>query len=57
MGLFKRDSFKQTKFKGQYVFPNFGYGLYNLDTPRDLTEQLTSLALTGGRNIWSEKVT
>lgn len=55
MGLFKRDSFKQTKFRGQYVFPNFGYGLYNLDTPRDLSDQLTSLALTGGRNVWSEK--
>lgn len=36
-------------------FVDFSKGLYLLDTPRALPEQLQSLAMTGGRNIWSEK--
>lgn len=36
-------------------FIDFSKGLYLIDTPRSLPEQLTSLAMTGGRNIWSEK--
>ncbi|MBQ2350086.1 MAG: hypothetical protein II393_02300 [Cytophagales bacterium] len=55
MSLFKKPTYKASPFKGNYVFSNFAYGLYNLDTPRDLTEQLTSLAMTGGRNCWTEK--
>lgn len=55
MGLFKRQSYKPSKITGDYIFSNFSYGLYNLDTPRGLGEQLTSLALTGGRNVWTEK--
>lgn len=40
---------------GNYVFADFSGGLYLLDTPRGLGEQLATLALVGGRNIWSEK--
>ena len=39
----------------QALFTDFSKGLYLLDTPRGYGDQLTSLALTGGRNIWSEK--
>lgn len=37
------------------IFADFSKGLYLLDTPRNYVEQLQSLAITGGRNIWSEK--
>ena len=40
----------------QALFTDFSKGLYLLDTPRGYGDQLTSLALTGGRNVWSEKV-
>lgn len=43
------------KNDGSYIFSDFSKGLYLIDTPRGLGEQLGSLALTGGRNIWSEK--
>lgn len=46
---------KAVKDKGTYVFADFSHGLYNLDTPRLLGEQLGSLALIGGRNVISEK--
>lgn len=37
------------------MFTDFSEGLYLLDTPRDINEQVGSLALIGGRNICSEK--
>lgn len=40
---------------GNYVFADFSGGLYLLDTPRSMGEQLATLALVGGRNVWSEK--
>lgn len=40
---------------GNYIFADFSGGLYLLDTPRSIGEQLSTLALVGGRNIWSEK--
>lgn len=40
---------------GNYIFADFSGGLYLLDTPRSMGEQLATLALVGGRNIWSEK--
>lgn len=40
---------------GQWIFSDFSKGLYLLDTPRNITEQLYSLAMTGGRNCWAEK--
>ena len=43
------------KNDGTYIFGDFSHGLYLLDTPRTINEQLASLALTGGRNIWAEK--
>lgn len=55
MVKFKPLNIKPTKDKGTYVFGDFSIGLYYLDTPRLLGEQLTSLALVGGQNIWSEK--
>lgn len=55
MGTFKRSLPKVQKFQGDYTFADFSYGLYNLDTPRSLPEQVSSLALTGGRNVWIEK--
>lgn len=39
----------------QALFTDFSAGLYLLDTPRGYGEQLSSLALIGGRNVWSEK--
>lgn len=55
MVKFKPLSIKQSKNNGSYVFGNFDIGLYYLDTPRFLGEQLSSLALVGGQNIWAEK--
>lgn len=55
MSLFKRANYGATKFDGNYIFSDFSYGLYNLDTPRSLPEQIKSLALIGGRNVWTEK--
>lgn len=55
MGLFKRQSYRGSKFDGDFIFSDFSYGLYNLDTPRGLSEQLTTLAITGGRNVWTER--
>ena len=46
---------KTKKNDGSYIFGDFSYGLYLLDTPRSINEQLASLALTGGRNVWAEK--
>lgn len=46
---------KVVKNNGTYIFSDFSKGLYLLDTPRSIGEQLGSLAITGGRNIWSEK--
>lgn len=43
------------KNDGSYFFGDFSYGLYLLDTPRALGEQLASLALVDGRNVWSER--
>lgn len=37
------------------LFSDFSYGLYLLETPRNIGEQVSSLAITGGRNVWSEK--
>lgn len=54
MADFQRKKLKASKDNGSYIFSDFSHGLYLLDTPRGLGEQLTSLALTGGRNIWSE---
>lgn len=46
---------KVKKNDGSYLFADFSKGLYLIDTPRGLGEQLGSLAITGGRNVWSEK--
>lgn len=46
---------KTVKNDGRYIFGDFSHGLYLLDTPRTINEQLASLALVGGRNIWAEK--
>ena len=43
------------KNDGSYIFTDFSKGLYLLDTPRGLGEQLGSLALVDGRNVWAEK--
>lgn len=50
----KKDS-KPVKNNGSYIFADFSYGLYLLDTPRSIVEQLTSLALIGGQNVFAEK--
>lgn len=55
MPRFRRLNIKASKDNGTYVFSNFDIGLYYLDTPRFLGEQLSSLALIGGRNIITEK--
>lgn len=52
---FSRKAMKAKRNDGSYIFADFSTGLYLLDTPRGLGEQLASLALRGGRNIWSEK--
>lgn len=54
MANFVKKATKPKKDDGSYVFADFSYGLYSLDTPRALPEQLSSLALTGGRNVWAE---
>lgn len=46
---------KSVKDNGTYLFADFSKGLYMLDTPRALGEQLGSLALVGGRNVIAEK--
>lgn len=46
---------KAIKNNGSYIFGNFGYGLYLLDTPRTINEQLANLALVDGRNVWAER--
>lgn len=48
---------KDRAIKGNngYIFADFSYGLYLLDTPRPIPYQLGSLALVDGRNIWAEK--
>ena len=55
MVKFKTLNVKSVKDNGTYVFGDFSIGLYYLDTPRLLGEQLGSLAITGGQNIWAEK--
>ena len=45
---------KAIKNNGTYIFADFSRGLYLLDTPRGLGEQLGSLALVDGRNVWAE---
>ena len=56
MGLFKRPKESVKKWDGRnFTFTNFSYGLYCLDTPRSLPEQITNLAITGGRNVWTER--
>lgn len=54
MASFVKKNIKPKKIDGSYVFSDFSYGLYSLDTPRVLPEQLASLALVGGRNVWAE---
>ena len=43
------------RIDGSWIFSDFSKGLYYLDTPRNISEQLYSLAMVGGRNCWSEK--
>ena len=43
------------KDDGSHIFADFSYGLYLLDTPRNMGEQLGSLALVGGRNVVAQK--
>ena len=52
---FRTLNVKPRKNDGSYLFSNFDIGLYLLDTPRGLGEQLGSLALIGGRNIITER--
>lgn len=40
---------------GSWIFSDFSKGLYLLNTPRNIGEQLYSLAMVSGRNCWSEK--
>jgi hypothetical protein len=51
---YSRKPYKARKNDGKYIFADFSAGLHLLDTPRSMGEQLYSLALKGGRNIWSE---
>lgn len=53
MSIFKRQNRRGVKFNGQFLFSNFDYGLYKQEVPRTINEQLASLALTGGRNVWN----
>lgn len=55
MVKFKALKTRSRKDDGTYIFANFDIGLYFLDTPRFIGEQLYSLALLGGRNIITEK--
>lgn len=52
---FQKGKPRQSKINGQWIFGDFSEGLYLLDTPRSITEQLGSLALVGGRNTFCEK--
>ena len=52
---FMKQKPKSRPVKGQCTFADFSEGLYLLDTPRGLGEQLGSLAITGGRNVFTEK--
>ena len=52
---FQKQKPKVSKDTGNYVFSNFTEGLYQLDTPRGLPEQLGSLAITDGRNVFTER--
>lgn len=53
-GDFTKKAIKPAKVDGRYIFADFSTGLYLLDTPRGIGEQLASLALKGGRNVWAE---
>lgn len=55
MANFVKKETKPKKPDGNNLFADFTFGLYNLDTPRSIGEQLASLALKGGRNIWAER--
>lgn len=55
MTNFQKGKSKQQKINGQWIFGDFSEGLYLLDTPRSITEQLGSLALVGGSNTFCEK--
>lgn len=52
---FSRKTYKPKKDDGTYIFADFSHGLYLLDTPRGLGDQLATLALKGGRNTFCEK--
>ena len=52
---FQKGKSRQARINGQWIFGDFSEGLYLLDTPRSITEQLGSLALVGGRNTFCEK--
>ena len=52
---FQKGKARQAKINGQWIFGDFSEGLYLLDTPRSITEQLGSLALVGGVNTFCEK--
>lgn len=54
MADFVRKASRVRRDDGSYIFSDFSYGLYLLDTPRSIGEQLASLALLGGRNVWAE---
>lgn len=51
---FVKKAIKPARNDGRYIFADFSTGLYLLDTPRGIGEQLASLAIKGGRNIWTE---
>lgn len=52
---FQKRQPKGRKVDGNYLFADFTEGLYLLDTPRNMPEQLGSLALVGGRNVYTER--
>lgn len=54
MADFVKKQSRAIRDNGSYIFSDFSYGLYLLDTPRGIGEQLGSLALLGGRNVWAE---
>ena len=53
-GKFQKKQTKAIKSDGRYIFADFSEGLYLLDSPRSINQQLASLALKGGRNVWAE---
>lgn len=53
-GKFQKKQTKAVKSDGRYIFADFSEGLYLLDSPRSINQQLASLALKGGRNVWAE---